>query len=97
MGLVLALAALAFLLLVSRQALVTATLTLTHLKSIALLALLAFALWTLASAVAWRALLASSGIRKTPRLGHLWLIRLEAQAVNLVLPLAGVGGEALRV
>jgi uncharacterized membrane protein YbhN (UPF0104 family) len=89
--------ALAFLLVASREALVTATVTLTHLKAIALLALLAFALWTLASAVAWRALLASSGIRKTPRLGHLWLIRLEAQAVNLVLPLAGIGGEALRV
>ena len=97
LGLVLAVSGLAFLLLVSRQTLVTATLTLSHLKAIALLALLAFALWTLASAVAWRALLVSSGIRKKPGLGHLWLIRFEAQAVNLVLPLAGVGGEALRV
>lgn len=97
MGLLLALAALAFLLLASRQALVTATATLVHLKAIALLALLAFALWTLASAIAWRALLVSSGIRKKPGIGHLWLIRFEAQAVNLVLPLAGVGGEALRV
>jgi uncharacterized membrane protein YbhN (UPF0104 family) len=93
----LTLGALTFFLLASRRALVAATATLAHLKAVALLALLAFALWTLASAVAWRALLASSGIRKKPGLAHLWLIRFEAQAVNLVLPLAGFGGEALRI
>ncbi len=97
MGLVLALSAMAVLFLLSRQTLVTAALTLANLKAIALFALLVFALWTLASAMAWRALLASSGIRKSPGLGRLWLVRLEAQAVNFVLPLAGVGGEALRI
>jgi hypothetical protein len=70
--------------------------TLGEISWLAVLALPVFCLWTLAAAEAWRRLMASSGVAAIPSLARLWLVRLEAQAVNLVVPLAGLGGEALR-
>jgi hypothetical protein len=89
-------AALLFLGLKTRTMLVAAVLTLAQVSWFAVLALPIFCLWTLAASAGWRALIADSGVHDVPSLARLWLIRLEAQAVNLVLPLAGVGGEALR-
>lgn len=80
----------------ARRILVAAGLTLGSMSWLAVLALPAFALWTLAAAAAWRSRIAETGARPIPSLARLWLIRVQAQALNLVLPLAGLGGEALR-
>jgi hypothetical protein len=70
--------------------------TLAKISWLSLIALPLFCLWTLAASLAWRALIADAGVRRIPSVARLWLIRVQAQAVNLVLPLAGLGGEALR-
>lgn len=80
----------------AKRLLMSAGLTLTTMSGLAVLALPAFCLWTLAAAAAWRLLIVDAKVRRVPSLGRLWLLRVEAQAVNLVLPLAGLGGEALR-
>jgi hypothetical protein len=76
--------------------LATAVAALGQMSWLAALALPLFALWTVAASQGWRALMVDAGVTRLPSLARLCLIRVEAQAVNLVLPLAGVGGEALR-
>lgn len=80
----------------ARGLLATAVATLGQISWLAVLALPVFALWTVAAAQGWRVLMVDAGVSRIPSLARLCLIRVEAQAVNLVLPLAGVGGEALR-
>jgi len=94
--LVLTVAGLALLGIMGRHALRAALTVLPRISPLAWLGLLLAGVWTLAAAVAWRVLIVASGVKRIPHLATLWLIRLEAQAVNLLLPLAGMGGEALR-
>lgn len=56
-----------------------------------------FVAWNLAAAIGWRRLIAATDPgRPIPSTWTLWLIRLQAQAVNLLVPTASVGGEVLR-
>lgn len=67
-----------------------------HLAVLAALGL--FAVWTCAAAVGWLALLRAAvpaGV-PLPPLRRLVLIRVQAQALNFVLPTAGLAGEGLR-
>lgn len=80
----------------ARTMVAAAAFALGHIAWYAILALPVFCLWTAAASAGWRTLIASSGVRLLPSVGRLWLIRVQAQTVNLVLPLAGAGGEALR-
>lgn len=61
----------------------------------ALLVLPLFLLWNQVASVAWQGLLSALDVRT--RLGDLVRLRIEAQAVNQVVPAAGLAGEALRV
>lgn len=50
-----------------------------------------------AAAVGWRQLIAAADRgSRPPSIWTLWLIRVQAQAINLLLPAASVGGEVLR-
>lgn len=66
------------------------------LDPIVLLVLPLYVLWNWIAALAWRDLhqMLTQGL--VPSAWKLSLIRVQAQAVNLVLPLAGMGGEVLR-
>lgn len=70
--------------------------TLGRMSWLAVLALPIFWLWTMAASAGWRVLATEAKLDPVPSLVRLCLIRVQAQAVNLLLPLAGVGGEALR-
>lgn len=59
----------------------------------ALWTLLLFWLWNHAAALGWRALIPAG--RRPPSL-WLALVRMQAQAVNLVLPTGSIGGDLLR-
>ncbi len=53
--------------------------------------------WNLLATLGWRALIrVTSPDRSSPSVARLWTVRLEAGALNLVLPFASVGGEVLR-
>ena len=57
-----------------------------------------FMAWNLAGVAGWRRLIeAADEGGPIPSPWTLWLIRLQAQAVNLLVPSGGVGGEVLRV
>jgi hypothetical protein len=70
--------------------------TLGRMSWLAILALPIFWLWTMAASAGWKVLATEAKLDRIPSLVRLCVIRVEAQAVNLLLPLAGVGGEALR-
>jgi hypothetical protein len=70
--------------------------TLGQMSWLASLALPIFCLWTMAASAGWKVLATEAKLDRVPSLARLCLIRVEAQAVNLLLPLAGIGGEALR-
>jgi len=53
-----------------------------------------FCVWNLAAAMGWRATLPSPST--PPSVLRLTLVRIEAQALNLLLPLASVPGDVLR-
>ena len=56
-----------------------------------------FMAWNLAGVAGWRRLIeAADEGGPIPSAWALWLIRLQAQAVNLLVPSGGVGGEVLR-
>lgn len=57
-----------------------------------------FVLWTVTAAIGWRVLLSAAVPEDPgrPSLARLSLIRIQAQAVNFVLPTAGLAGEGLR-
>jgi hypothetical protein len=79
----------------ARRALLEATVRLSGIAAWALTALPLFILWTLASALGWRAVISDSGGPR-PSLLRLFVIRVQAQSVNLVLPALGLGGDVLR-
>lgn len=62
---------------------------------VALLALPLFLAWNQLATLSWQRLLGALGVR--PPLTDLVRFRIEAQAVNQVVPAAGLAGEALRV
>jgi uncharacterized membrane protein YbhN (UPF0104 family) len=62
---------------------------------VALVSLPVFFLWNQLATLAWRGLLRAVGASPI-RLGELVRLRIEAQAVNQLVPTAGVAGEALR-
>src|SRR6185503_17089665 len=62
---------------------------------VALLSLPLFFVWNQLATLAWRGLLRSVGATPVP-LGNLVRLRIEAQAVNQLVPTGGVAGEALR-
>jgi uncharacterized membrane protein YbhN (UPF0104 family) len=62
---------------------------------VALFVLVFFVAWNQVATLAWRALLRATGAAPAP-LRDLVRLRIEAQAVNQVVPSAGVAGEALR-
>lgn len=66
-----------------------------HAHPVALLALVVFFAWNQVATLAWRALLRATGAR-APSLRGLVRLRIEAQAVNQLVPAAGLAGEALR-
>jgi uncharacterized membrane protein YbhN (UPF0104 family) len=61
---------------------------------VALASIVLFFAWNQMATIAWRKLLRASGVHAP--LGKLVRLRIEAQAVNQLVPTAGVGGEALR-
>jgi uncharacterized membrane protein YbhN (UPF0104 family) len=64
-------------------------------RPVALLSLVLFFGWNQMATLSWRGLLRGAGV-KTRSLGELVRLRIEAQAVNQLVPTAGVAGEALR-
>lgn len=78
-----------------RHQLPTAVATLRKAQPIALLSLPFFFVWNQLATLAWRALLRGTGASPAP-LSELVRVRIEAQAVNQLVPTAGVAGEALR-
>ncbi len=72
-----------------------ATTALRRAHPVALLSLVLFFAWNQVAACSWRGLLRASGV-KTRSLGDLVRLRIEAQAINQVIPTAGAAGEALR-
>jgi uncharacterized membrane protein YbhN (UPF0104 family) len=62
---------------------------------VALLSIVLFFAWNQMATMAWRGLLRATGVRSPP-LRKLVRLRIEAQALNQLLPTAGLGGEALR-
>ncbi len=69
--------------------------TLSEARPVALLALVFFVVWNHAATLAWRRLLRVMGVTGAS-VGQLVRFRLESQAVNQVVPAAGLAGEALR-
>ncbi|MBI4531400.1 MAG: flippase-like domain-containing protein [Candidatus Latescibacteria bacterium] len=63
---------------------------------IALLIFPLFWLWNHTAAIGWRTLVTATTRHPAPPSWRLAVIRLEAQAVNLVIPLGGVSGDVLR-
>jgi uncharacterized membrane protein YbhN (UPF0104 family) len=78
-----------------RDQLPTAVASLRKAQPIALLSLPFFFVWNHLATLAWRALLRGAGANPVA-LGELVRVRIEAQAVNQLVPTAGVAGEALR-
>ena len=64
-------------------------------RPMALISLLLFLGWNQMATLAWRGLLRATGVN-APSLGKLVRLRIEAQAVNQLVPAAGLAGEALR-
>jgi uncharacterized membrane protein YbhN (UPF0104 family) len=57
--------------------------------------LVSFLAWNQVATLAWRSLLRGAGVR-APALRELVRLKIEAQAVNQLVPTAGFAGEALR-
>lgn len=78
-----------------RNQLPAAARSVAHAHPVALLSPVLFFIWNHVATLAWRALLRATGARPPP-LRELVRIRIEAQAVNQLVPAAGLAGEALR-
>jgi uncharacterized membrane protein YbhN (UPF0104 family) len=57
---------------------------------------LLFLIWNCFAALAWKGLLETSSGKKRIGFWKLYIINIEAQALNFVLPVSGIGGSALR-
>jgi uncharacterized membrane protein YbhN (UPF0104 family) len=66
------------------------------LSPLVLLALPLFWLWNHVASIGWHGLVRATGHPAPPSTWKLSLIRIQGQAVNLAVPLASVGGEALK-
>lgn len=80
---------------VLRKQLPDAAREIAHARPIALLCLPLFFLWNELATIAWRGLLRASGVT-VPPLHRLVRLRIEAQAVNQIVPAAGLAGEGMR-
>ncbi|HEY3351646.1 MAG TPA: lysylphosphatidylglycerol synthase domain-containing protein [Polyangia bacterium] len=82
---------------VYREPIAVALRRLAGLTPVALLSLPLFWLWNHVASVGWRGLLhvAHDGDH-VPGSARLTVVRIEAQALNVVLPLASIGGDVLR-
>ncbi len=78
-----------------RRALAEAAIRLVGITALALAALPLFAAWTVASTLGWRAVLVGAGVQQVS-LARLFVLRIQAQSINLVLPALGLGGDAFR-
>ncbi len=76
-----------------RDGLQTAFSQAVHAGWILLMAFPLFCVWNIAAAAGWRQVLKASGSQLNTSVWHLTIVRIKAQAINLVLPLAGVPGE----
>jgi hypothetical protein len=89
-------AGLATLVVVYRAPILAALRSVSRLDPSALLALPLFWLWNHAAATGWRGLIGVADDEPRPSSLRLTIVRIEAQALNLVLPLASIGGDVLR-
>jgi uncharacterized membrane protein YbhN (UPF0104 family) len=78
-----------------RQEIPAAARSLRNARPIALVALALFFVWNHVATRAWQGLLRAAGVCKAS-FGQLVRLRIEAQAVNQLVPTAGLAGEALR-
>jgi uncharacterized membrane protein YbhN (UPF0104 family) len=78
-----------------REKMPAAALSLRNAQPIAFATLALFFVWNHFATLSWRALLQAAGAGKAT-LGQLTRLRIEAQAVNQLIPTAGLAGEALR-
>jgi uncharacterized membrane protein YbhN (UPF0104 family) len=85
----------ALLLFAFRERLPAVLRALAHAHPVALVVLPLFFVWNQIATIAWRLLLRATGVI-TPPLRELVRLRIEAQAVNQLVPSGGVAGEALR-
>ncbi len=56
-----------------------------------------FLIWNLFATCAWLRIIQATSNGKKTNFWNLYLIRIQGQALNLVVPLCGLGGEALRM
>src|SRR5262245_16824462 len=85
----------ALLLVVLRDQLADAVPKLSKAHPIVLLTIPLFFVWNQIATLAWRRLLRAVHVAEVP-LAELARVRIEAQAVNQIVPAAGLAGEALR-
>jgi uncharacterized membrane protein YbhN (UPF0104 family) len=78
-----------------REKVPEATVALRRAQPIALVSLPLFFVWNHFATLSWRGLLCAAGTRRAS-LARLTSLRIEAQAVNQLIPTAGLAGEALR-
>jgi hypothetical protein len=57
---------------------------------------LLFLVWNFFATLGWKGVLDASSRQSKSRLLKLYIVRIEAQALNFILPVSGIGGEALR-
>jgi|GEM_PF-2475363 len=57
---------------------------------------LLFMIWNTFATAGWYTLVNVSSQNCKPRFWYLYILRIQSQALNLVLPVSGIGGEALR-
>lgn len=81
---------------VYRQEISQSAADMARLDTSVILVLPLFVLWNYLASIGWRALHSVLARGSSPSAWRLSMIRLQAQALNLVLPLASVGGEVLR-
>lgn len=82
---------------VYRQEIAAAARQLRELGLVALAIVPCYVAFNWAAAVGWRQLIAAADREsRPPSAWALWRIRVQAQAINLLLPAASVGGEVLR-
>ncbi len=79
-----------------RTAIADAAFNLRGLSPIVLLVLPLYALWNYLASRGWRVLHQTLAPGAAPSAWKMSVVRLQAQALNLVLPLASIGGEFLR-
>jgi uncharacterized membrane protein YbhN (UPF0104 family) len=79
-----------------RQSVADAIVGMADLRPWALVILPLFFAWNLAASVGWGALLRATSPGAAPTALRLSLMRIQSQAINLVVPLGGMGGDVAR-